>query len=264
MELLGRGAHADPADGGNVLELASVLAGERWNTCPEAVHPALAAAAQAVNDLLDDAHRRLLIPLAPWLVGTDTAGAGAWTALAEICEQAAQRAASRPDQPVPPQADGSPGWDVPDSPGWRKGAYRAHRQDQHRLADAIRSAQLSWAHLGNERAAEALCRLLLDCINECRRPAGGQPVDPRLPLAECPARLQIQRCFTWSPGCDWMEIGYHPVTDLLPSCLRRGTPDPGRARHGPAPRTRPPDPISRTGHGRKFTRAPGEDGGARC
>jgi hypothetical protein len=236
MELLGRGAHADPADGGNVLELASVLAGERWNTCPESVHPALAVAAQAVNDLLDDSHRRLLIPLAPWLVGTDTAGAGAWTALAGVCVQAAKHAASRPDQTVPPQADEDPAWDVPVSPSWRKGASRAHRQDQRSLADAIRSAQLSWAHLGNERAAEELCRLLLDCINECRRLAGAQPVDPRLPLAGCPARLQIQRCFIWSPGCDWMEIGYHPVTDLLPSCLRRGTSDSGGAHHGPADR----------------------------
>ena len=30
MELLGPGAHADPRHGSNVLELASVLAGERW------------------------------------------------------------------------------------------------------------------------------------------------------------------------------------------------------------------------------------------
>jgi hypothetical protein len=56
LELLGRGTHANPYRGGNVLELASVLAGERWSTHPESVHPALAAVAGTVNDLLADDH----------------------------------------------------------------------------------------------------------------------------------------------------------------------------------------------------------------
>jgi len=56
LELLGRGTHANPYRGGNVLELASVLAGERWSTHPESAHPALAAVAGTVNDLLADDH----------------------------------------------------------------------------------------------------------------------------------------------------------------------------------------------------------------
>jgi hypothetical protein len=48
MDLLGRGTHTDPRLGGNVLELASALAGERWSTSLRSVHPALATAAEAV------------------------------------------------------------------------------------------------------------------------------------------------------------------------------------------------------------------------
>jgi hypothetical protein len=48
-------------------------------------------------------------------------------------------------------------------------------------------------------------------------------VDPRLPLADCPERLVILQRFMWSPGCDWVEIDYQPVPDLLVPCLRRET-----------------------------------------
>ena len=83
MELLGRGAHANPRRGGNVLELASELAGERWSTSPPSVHPALAAVASTVNDLLTDDRRRLLAPLAPWQLGTNTTDPRVWPAPSE-------------------------------------------------------------------------------------------------------------------------------------------------------------------------------------
>jgi len=228
IELLAKGAHACPSDGANVLELAAVLAGEPWSTCPESVHPALAAAAQAVNDLLDDDHRRLLVPLAPWLPGTRAADAGTWAAVVGICDRAAITAARDTGLPVPPRIDGKA---VPEGPGQagsppgkRGHGTWAHRQDRRKITDAIRSAQLSWAGSGSERTAEALCQLLTDCINECRRLAGEQPVNPRLPLADCPPRLLVQQRSMWSPGCDWMSIGYQPVAGLMPACLRGKTP----------------------------------------
>jgi hypothetical protein len=186
MELLGRGTHANPHRGGNVLELASILAGERWGSHPRSVHPALAAVARTVNDLLADDRRRLLTPLAPWLLGTDTAGACAWPALADVCVRAAPASISWLNRPGLPLA-------------------------------------LSWAGRANRGDADALCKLLVDCINECRRLADEQAVDPRLPLADCPERLVILQRFMWSPGCDWMEIVYQPLPDLLPPCLRRET-----------------------------------------
>jgi hypothetical protein len=227
MELLGMGEHADPSQGGSLLELASVLAGERWSIRPQSVHPALAVVAGTVNDLLADDRRRLLTPLAPWLLSTDTAGAGAWPAVITVCDRAVSDSVSRPEQPrLPPEdldiARKDPAQASPPSSRGRHGPW-AGRWDRRRVRHAIRSAQLSWARSANQCAADALCQLLLDCINACRRLAGEQPVDPRLPLTECPQCLVVDPRFIWPPGCDWMEIAYQPVAGLMPACLRRGS-----------------------------------------
>jgi hypothetical protein len=206
MELLGIGEHAGPSHGANILELASVLAGERWSSSPPSAHPALAAAAGTVNDLLPDDRRRLLVPLAPWLLGTRSAGPGAWPAVICVCDRAAAAPSNRPEQP--------------------------RLRNRRRVERAIRSAQLSWARAGSPHAADALCQLLLDCINECRRLTGEQAVDPRLPLTDCPQHLAVALRFVWSPGCDWMEVGYHPVPGLLPTCLRRETADASKKLRG--------------------------------
>jgi hypothetical protein len=199
MELLGRGAHAGPSGGANVLELASVLAGEPWSTRPRSVHPALAAVADVVNDALADDRRPLITPLAPWLPGTSTRDARVWPALARVCEQAAASTTGQ-NQPGP----------------------RAGRPDRRRLDRALRSLQLSVAGSASRDGADAaLCRVLVDCLNECRRLAGEPAVDPRLSLAECPRRLAVRPRVMRSPGCDWIEIGYEPVLSQLPGCLCR-------------------------------------------
>jgi hypothetical protein len=209
MELLGRGAHADPRCGGSVLELASVLAGERWSTRPQSVHPALAAVADVVNDLLTDDRRRLLAPLAPWLIGTNTADERVWAAVANVCVRAASASNSGPD------ALASSPW------GRRQGGPWTGRRDRRWVRRAIRSALLSVAGMPNQGDADdALCQVLVDCVNECRRLAGEPAVDPRLPLPDCPQRLGVQPRLIRSPGCDWMETGYQPVLALLPACLR--------------------------------------------
>jgi hypothetical protein len=100
MELLARGAHADPSGGGNVLELASVLAGEPWSTRPPSVHPALAVVADIVNDLLTDDRRRLLTPLAPWLLGTNSHDVRPWPALVKVCDQAAASIGGQNPEPL--------------------------------------------------------------------------------------------------------------------------------------------------------------------
>jgi hypothetical protein len=207
MELLGRGAHADPGAGCNVLELASVLAGESWSTRPPSVHPALAAVAGTVNDLLTDDRRPLITPLAPWLPGTSTREARVWPALASVCEQAAASISGQ-DQPRP-LADAE-----------ARGA-RAGRRDRQWLDRALKSVRLAVAGSASRDGADAgLCQLLVDCVNECRWQDGEQAVDPRLPLADCPRRLAVRARVMWSPGCDWIEIGYEPVVSWPPSdCL---------------------------------------------
>src|ERR1700756_2957930 len=89
MELLGRGAHASPRCGCSLLEYVSVLAGERWSSRPQSVHPAVADVADMVNDQMSDDRRRLLAPLALWLLGTSTVGPRVWPAVTEVCVRAA-------------------------------------------------------------------------------------------------------------------------------------------------------------------------------
>lgn len=51
------------------MEMASVLAGERWSDHPSCTHPLLAELARDVNDRISDAGRQELAPLIPSVVG---------------------------------------------------------------------------------------------------------------------------------------------------------------------------------------------------
>jgi hypothetical protein len=220
MDLLGRGTHTDPRQGCNILELASVLAGERWSIMPQSVHPALATAAEAVNDLLTDDRKRLLVPLAPWLPGTNSADPRIWPAVASACIRAALASASGPDQPrLLAELNRAREWLVRASSasGGQRG-YRTRRRDRRWVMDASRSALLRVAASADPEAADAaLCRALVESINECRRLADQEAVDPLLPLADCPQRLLVRPRAVWSPGCDWMEQGYQLITGTQPA-----------------------------------------------
>lgn len=69
LPLLGRGKHRNPRKGACFMELASYLAGERWSDSPSCTHRLLAHLARMVNDFTDDAHRPLLAPLIPSVIG---------------------------------------------------------------------------------------------------------------------------------------------------------------------------------------------------
>ena len=232
MDLLGRGTHTDPRHGCNVLELASVLAGERWSTSPQSVHPALATAAETVNDLLTDDRKRLLVPLAPWLPGTNSADPRIWPAVASACIRAALASVPGPDQPrLLAELNRAQEWLVlaSSASGGRRG-HRTRHRDRRWVMDASRSALLRVAASADPEAADgALCQALVECINQCRRLADEEAVDPLLPLADCPRRLQVRPRAVWSPGCDWMEQGYQPITGLFPARApatpRRQAPD---------------------------------------
>jgi hypothetical protein len=232
MELLRPGAHADPRHGSNVLELASVLAGERWSANPESVHPALAAAADTVNDLLTDDRRRLLVPLAPWLLGTNSADPRIWPAVASVCIRAATPSVPEPEQSrLLADLDRAGTWLAGlNSPrrGRRRGD-QVRRRDRRWATRASCSALARVAASASPEVADAaLCQVLVNCINECRRLAGQEAVDPRLPLADCPQRLLVQLHAMWSPSCDWMEPGYQPVPQpaRVPATPAQRMPDP--------------------------------------
>jgi hypothetical protein len=234
IDLLGWGAHANPSRGCNVLEYASVLAGERWSSRPQSVHPALADVADMVNDQMTDARRRLLTPLAPWLPGTNTADPATWPAITEVCVRAALAWASPPDGArLLADLDATRDWRAETSrpAGGRRRAPWAGRRERRWAQHAICSALLTVAASADQDAADArLCQVLLDCLTECRRLAGKPAVDPRLPLEDCPQRLAVEPHLMWSPGCDWVELGYRPVRALLPELPPAAHPQPTRGK----------------------------------
>jgi hypothetical protein len=69
LPLLSRGKHRSPRKGACFMELASVLAGERWSDHPACTHPLLAALARHVNDHTSDAGRPRLAGLIPSVIG---------------------------------------------------------------------------------------------------------------------------------------------------------------------------------------------------
>jgi hypothetical protein len=67
---LAKGRHPAPALGACVMELASMLAGERFSDRPQTASPVIAAFLRTYNDAIDDDRRQDLYPLAALIVGT--------------------------------------------------------------------------------------------------------------------------------------------------------------------------------------------------
>ena len=69
IPVLSRGHHRSPRRGACFMELASLLAGERWSDHPACTHPVLAELARQVNDRTHDDGRQALLPMVPSVVG---------------------------------------------------------------------------------------------------------------------------------------------------------------------------------------------------
>ena len=69
IPFLSRGRHRSPRRGACFMELASVLAGERWSDHPSCTHPLLGQLARRVNDHTGDDGRQELASLIPSVVG---------------------------------------------------------------------------------------------------------------------------------------------------------------------------------------------------
>jgi hypothetical protein len=69
LPILSPGKHRNPRTGACFMELASLLAGERWSDHPACTHPLLAAVARHVNDHTSDAGRQRLADLVPSVIG---------------------------------------------------------------------------------------------------------------------------------------------------------------------------------------------------
>jgi hypothetical protein len=83
LPLLSRGKHHSPRQGACLMELVSLLAGERWSDHPACTHPLLAQLAREVNDHTSDDARLRLAALAPAVIGLtgDDPHIDAWIAL---------------------------------------------------------------------------------------------------------------------------------------------------------------------------------------
>ena len=69
LPILSRGKHRNPRSGACFMELASMLAGERWSDHPACTHPLLARLARHVNDYTSDTARSRLAELVPSVIG---------------------------------------------------------------------------------------------------------------------------------------------------------------------------------------------------
>ncbi len=69
LPVLSRGKHRRPKQGACFMEMASVMAGEKWSDHPGCTHPVLAELARLVNDNSTDRHRSELAVLVPSVVG---------------------------------------------------------------------------------------------------------------------------------------------------------------------------------------------------
>src|SRR4051794_15390136 len=63
-----RGAHSSPTVGTCLMELVSVIGGERFSDRPKCVHPTLATIARTVNDHVGDDSRQRLVTLLPTMM----------------------------------------------------------------------------------------------------------------------------------------------------------------------------------------------------
>jgi hypothetical protein len=69
MPVLSRGKHRNPRKGACFMEMASVLAGERWSDHPRCTQPLLGELARNINDCTSDDNRHRLAVLIPSVVG---------------------------------------------------------------------------------------------------------------------------------------------------------------------------------------------------
>lgn len=100
LPVLSRGKHRNMRKGACFMEMASVLAGERWSDHPKCTHPLLAELARQVNDSTSDEHRQKLAVLIPSVVGLTSDDPRVDARIALRCAQTALPIASLERQNV--------------------------------------------------------------------------------------------------------------------------------------------------------------------
>ncbi len=229
LPLLSRGKHRNPRKGACFMELASLLAGERWSDHPACTHPLLAAVARHVNDYTSDAGRPRLTGLIPSVIGLTSDDLHVDARIALRCATTALPVVSAERQNVMAVAvlaadrvladlDGRPGGrleehsaralaDVPDAARWAERFTGELRMTPKAFRRRSAPITVSCATVGIAQACvpdpDAILRdLLIGAIDDCaawvRRGADpGQPAYAAAPEPEpaderSPARRTIQ------------------------------------------------------------------------
>ncbi len=99
---LSKGKHSSPRDGACVMELASMLAGEKFTDHPESVCPAIGSFLRAYNDAVEDDRRQDLYAYAARVVGTRASEEVERTRAERLLEWAAARQSKRWTRVLPP------------------------------------------------------------------------------------------------------------------------------------------------------------------
>ncbi|MGH8893777.1 MAG: hypothetical protein ACRDWY_10820 [Actinomycetes bacterium] len=100
LPVLSRGKHRTSRKGACFMEMASVLAGERWSDHPRCTHPLLGELARHVNDCTTDANRQQLAVLIPSVVGLTSDDLRVDARIALRCAETALPVASEDRQNV--------------------------------------------------------------------------------------------------------------------------------------------------------------------
>jgi hypothetical protein len=210
---LSPGRHRNPKRGACFMEMASLLAGERWSDHPACTHPVLAAVARTVNDLVGDRHRQRLVVRIPDVIGLTSddprvsfliarkcalVAAGATTAPRARrrvtatgllhCERMLNALDGRPVDQLSPEADAALNA-APDAHRWARQLVRSQPlrrgvRTSERAARAIaRSSVATIADHWPGDADKRLVQLLDETIDAAR---SWMAPEPRLDLLETP------------------------------------------------------------------------------
>ncbi len=149
---LSRGSHQSPRHGLCVMELASLLAGERFSDHPASVCPVIGSLIRSYNDAANDARRQDLYPYAARILGTRST--------VEVAEQRRARIIAWAREERPLRA----------LPRWRP---RSVPERCHKTAGAL---ALSAIHRHTDRSHLRMLALLDELIEI------GRPPEPRARL----------------------------------------------------------------------------------
>jgi len=205
LPILSRGKHRTIATGACFMEMASLLAGERWTDHPRCTHPLLSDLARRVNDRTSDEQRSGLALLIPAVVGLRSDDSRMDARIALRCATTALPVAPADLQNalavsvliadrVLAELDGRPAGSLepgsraaldaaPRAAEWaeafvRQAGIRTQGLRRHAAPSAVRVAVRAIAKGRAPDPDHTLRRLLSDVIEDCAAVCGTAPCDP--------------------------------------------------------------------------------------